>query len=239
VGLPGAEGILPPEEIEFLVETARRHGSFVSYRSGDGEEVPYETNTTWYSALNRRPRPRDRRQARRQPRSARPRDPPPQPGRPAVEAPAPDRRPPPSLARAGCVTGLPPPWQPARAAPLSRRLFAGADVALGGRAGRLPHQRQRSGAGGRRLDRRAGGPGGALVGPPRRPRLARVGWSAASGAGPLRVRLAHPGRGARAPDRRRGGVRGVVTRDGPSTGRLPKAHEAVAGRVVVVPGGWA
>jgi glycosidase len=52
VGLPGAEGILPPEEIAFLVETARRHGSFVSYRSGDGEEVPYEINTTWYSALN-------------------------------------------------------------------------------------------------------------------------------------------------------------------------------------------
>jgi glycosidase len=52
VGLPGAEGILPPEEIAFLVETARRHGAFVSHRSGDGTDVPYEVNTTWYSALN-------------------------------------------------------------------------------------------------------------------------------------------------------------------------------------------
>ena len=52
VGLPGAEGLLPAEEIAFLVETARRHGAFVSHRSGNGGEVPYELNTTWYSALN-------------------------------------------------------------------------------------------------------------------------------------------------------------------------------------------
>jgi glucosylglycerate phosphorylase len=52
VGLPGAEGLLPPGEIAFLVETARRHGAFVSSRSVDGGEVPYEINTTWYSALN-------------------------------------------------------------------------------------------------------------------------------------------------------------------------------------------
>ena len=52
VGLPGAEGILPPEEIEFLVEQARRHGAFVSSRSADGGKAPYEINTTWYSALN-------------------------------------------------------------------------------------------------------------------------------------------------------------------------------------------
>jgi sucrose phosphorylase len=52
IGLPGAEGILPPREIAFLVETARRHGAFVSYRSGAASEVPYEINSTWYSALN-------------------------------------------------------------------------------------------------------------------------------------------------------------------------------------------
>lgn len=52
VGLPGVRDILPEEEIRFLVETARQHGAFISYRSGDGADVPYEINTTWYSALN-------------------------------------------------------------------------------------------------------------------------------------------------------------------------------------------
>jgi hypothetical protein len=42
VGLPGAEGVLPADEIAFLVETARRHGAFVSCRSSNGGEVPYE-----------------------------------------------------------------------------------------------------------------------------------------------------------------------------------------------------
>ena len=52
VGLPGATGILPSEEIEFLVQQTRRQGAFVSYRStADGEE-PYEINSTWYSSLN-------------------------------------------------------------------------------------------------------------------------------------------------------------------------------------------
>jgi sucrose phosphorylase len=52
VGLPGVEGILPPEEIAFLVDAARRHGAFVSHRGGPEGEVPYEINSTWYSALN-------------------------------------------------------------------------------------------------------------------------------------------------------------------------------------------
>lgn len=52
IGLPGVRDLLPEEEIAFLVETARQHGAFISYRTGDGQDVPYEINTTWYSALN-------------------------------------------------------------------------------------------------------------------------------------------------------------------------------------------
>jgi sucrose phosphorylase len=54
VGLQGAKGILPPEEIDSMIETARGHGAFVSYKMGPGGgEEPYEINTTWYGALNR------------------------------------------------------------------------------------------------------------------------------------------------------------------------------------------
>jgi glycosidase len=52
IGLPGVDKILPGEEISFLIEQARRHGAFVSYRAIEGREAPYEINTTWYSALN-------------------------------------------------------------------------------------------------------------------------------------------------------------------------------------------
>lgn len=53
IGLPGASGILPPAEIDFLIQRARRNGAFVSYRSGENHrDVPYEINATWYSALN-------------------------------------------------------------------------------------------------------------------------------------------------------------------------------------------
>lgn len=52
IGLPGVRDILPEAEIEFLVETARQHGAFISYRSGENGDVPYEINATWYSALN-------------------------------------------------------------------------------------------------------------------------------------------------------------------------------------------
>lgn len=53
IGLPGVSGILPPTEIDFLIQRARRNGAFVSYRSGENQRaVPYEINTTWYSALN-------------------------------------------------------------------------------------------------------------------------------------------------------------------------------------------
>jgi glycosidase len=52
VGLPGAANILPQEEIDFLAEKARQQGAFISYRSTAAGDVPYEINTTWYSALN-------------------------------------------------------------------------------------------------------------------------------------------------------------------------------------------
>jgi len=53
IGLPGAQGILPEEEINFLISRAREHGAFISYRSVEGKgPMPYEINTTWYSALN-------------------------------------------------------------------------------------------------------------------------------------------------------------------------------------------
>ncbi|MCU0246746.1 MAG: alpha-amylase family glycosyl hydrolase [Bryobacter sp.] len=52
IGLLGAQDFLPPEEMEFLVTTARQHGALISRRSSANGDVPYEINTTWYSALN-------------------------------------------------------------------------------------------------------------------------------------------------------------------------------------------
>ncbi|MCK9230514.1 MAG: alpha-amylase family glycosyl hydrolase [Syntrophales bacterium] len=53
VGLPGIQGILSDEEVEFLISRARQHGAFISYRgSGEADREPYEINSTWYSALN-------------------------------------------------------------------------------------------------------------------------------------------------------------------------------------------
>jgi sucrose phosphorylase len=53
IGLMGAKGILPPAEIDFLIRTARRHGAFISYKTGQsGQDEPYEINSTWFSALN-------------------------------------------------------------------------------------------------------------------------------------------------------------------------------------------
>lgn len=54
IGLLGARGILPPEEIDFLVERCREHGGLVSFRdTGSGDTSPYELNITWWSAFNR------------------------------------------------------------------------------------------------------------------------------------------------------------------------------------------
>jgi glucosylglycerate phosphorylase len=52
IGLAGVQSILPEEERSFLVEEARRHGAFISNRCAPQGEVPYEINTSWYSALN-------------------------------------------------------------------------------------------------------------------------------------------------------------------------------------------
>ena len=53
IGLPGAANILPAEELGYLIQTARQHGAFISYRSVEGGgKAPYEINSTWYSALN-------------------------------------------------------------------------------------------------------------------------------------------------------------------------------------------
>ncbi|NCO52201.1 MAG: sugar phosphorylase, partial [Deltaproteobacteria bacterium] len=53
IGLQGARGFLPPKDIQFIVERARKKGAFVSNKTTeDGAEEPYEINTTWWSALN-------------------------------------------------------------------------------------------------------------------------------------------------------------------------------------------
>ncbi len=53
IGLMGAKNILSPEDIHYLISRAREHGAFVSYRTAEnGENEPYEINTTWFSALN-------------------------------------------------------------------------------------------------------------------------------------------------------------------------------------------
>lgn len=54
IGLSGARGLLSQKEIAQMIETARKHGARVSYRTGpDGREDPYEINCTWFSAINK------------------------------------------------------------------------------------------------------------------------------------------------------------------------------------------
>ena len=54
IGIMGVQDVLPPEEIDRIIEGAQAHGALVSFKTGeDGTEVPYELNTTWFSALNR------------------------------------------------------------------------------------------------------------------------------------------------------------------------------------------
>jgi sucrose phosphorylase len=53
IGLNPARGILPDQEIDFLVERCQAHGGFISYKNNpDGAQTPYEMNTTWFDALN-------------------------------------------------------------------------------------------------------------------------------------------------------------------------------------------
>jgi len=53
VGVMGVKGILEPEEIDAMVQRAKEHGAYISYKSTELGEEPYEINTTWWSAINR------------------------------------------------------------------------------------------------------------------------------------------------------------------------------------------
>lgn len=53
IGVMGVKGILTPKEIGNLVEQAEEHGAFISYKSTEAGEEPYEINSTWWSAINR------------------------------------------------------------------------------------------------------------------------------------------------------------------------------------------
>ncbi|HYV26089.1 MAG TPA: hypothetical protein VFA77_01035, partial [Candidatus Eisenbacteria bacterium] len=53
IGLNPARGILPPTEIDFLVERCQAHGGFISYKhNADGSKSPYEMNIVYFDALN-------------------------------------------------------------------------------------------------------------------------------------------------------------------------------------------
>lgn len=52
IGLMGVKGILPEEDIRYIVETARQRGGLVSCKmTPDRTEEPYEINSTWWSAV--------------------------------------------------------------------------------------------------------------------------------------------------------------------------------------------
>jgi sucrose phosphorylase len=54
VGVMAVKNILTVEEVEMMALKVVEHGGFISYKAeGDGSEVPYELNITWYSAINR------------------------------------------------------------------------------------------------------------------------------------------------------------------------------------------
>jgi len=54
VGVMGVKGILSKEQIDSLIQKAKEHGAYVSYKATeDNVEDPYEINTTWWSAINR------------------------------------------------------------------------------------------------------------------------------------------------------------------------------------------
>jgi sucrose phosphorylase len=54
VGLVPVRDILSKEEINFTIQRAREHEGYVSYKTDkDGQEIPYEINIAWFSALSR------------------------------------------------------------------------------------------------------------------------------------------------------------------------------------------
>lgn len=53
IGLNPARGILPAEEIDFLVERCDAHGGFINYKNNaDGSKSPYEMNIVYFDAMN-------------------------------------------------------------------------------------------------------------------------------------------------------------------------------------------
>ena len=53
IGLMGVKEILPEEEIEFISQTAKARGGYISYKMReDRTQEPYEINITWWSAIN-------------------------------------------------------------------------------------------------------------------------------------------------------------------------------------------
>ncbi len=54
IGLMGVKGILSNKEIDFIIQRAKEHGAYISYKmSEERTEEPYEINSTWWSAVNR------------------------------------------------------------------------------------------------------------------------------------------------------------------------------------------
>ena len=54
IGLMGAKGILSQTDIDHMIDRARDHGAYVSYKIKENHtEEPYEINSTWWSAINR------------------------------------------------------------------------------------------------------------------------------------------------------------------------------------------
>lgn len=53
IGLNPARGILPDEDVNFLVEKSLEHGGFISYKQNpDGTQSPYEMNINYFDALS-------------------------------------------------------------------------------------------------------------------------------------------------------------------------------------------
>jgi sucrose phosphorylase len=54
IGLMGAKSILSKEDIHLIIEKAKEHGAYISYKmTEDRTEEPYEVNIAWWSAINR------------------------------------------------------------------------------------------------------------------------------------------------------------------------------------------
>ena len=53
IGLNPARGILPPAEIDFLVERCQAHGGFINFKhNAEGSKSPYEMNIVYFDAVN-------------------------------------------------------------------------------------------------------------------------------------------------------------------------------------------